>query len=67
MKDRLGFIFLFWVIAKFMITYKLLYTDFKSDGVVTKIELLAIVLPYLLALFSLTFYAVRLLNKPEEE
>lgn len=65
MKDRLGFLFLFWVIAKFMITYKLLYSDFKSDGIVTKPELLAIVSPYLLALICVTFYASRLLNKPE--
>ena len=63
-KDRLGFIFLFWVIAKFMLTYKLLFADFKSDGAVSKTELLVIILPYLIALFGLTFYVARLLNKP---
>ena len=67
MKDKLGFIFIFWIIAKFVITYKLLYFDFKSDGEVSKIELLAIILPYLLALISLTFYVSRLLNAPQSK
>jgi len=60
--DILGFVFMGGSMLKFTVFFIFFNSYYKEDGVVTSIEALSFLIPYLICLAIETFYLIKLLN-----
>jgi len=62
-RDHLGFLYLFWVLIKFVILFFLFYTEINNDSISKKMEAISLLIPYLITIFLSAFPLSRELNR----
>jgi len=65
--DQLGFLYMLGSFAKFGVFFLFFYSDFKLDGVITKIEFSVFFTPYIISLLVETIDLIKVLNTEENK
>lgn len=61
--DHLGFLYLFWVLIKFILLFFLFYTEINNDPISKRAEVISLLIPYLISIFLSAFPLSRELNR----
>ncbi len=64
-KDHLGFLYLFWVLVKFIVLFIIFYSEVNDNLATKKTEVISLLIPYLISIFLSAFPLSRELNKSE--
>lgn len=61
-RDHLGFLYLFWVLMKFVLLFVIFYSDVNDNLETKKAEVISLLFPYLISIFLSAFPLSKELN-----